>query len=316
MARGSCRPEGREGLGREGRLAEAGDGGERLRRRDVLQGVVSPALTVVLALAAGCGDGGRNGGAATPSPAARRGARAVKTAAPERLTVRVLARYPHDPQAFTQGLLWHDGKLYESTGLYGSSSLRRVDLESGRVEAQAPLPRELFGEGLALAGDQLVQLTWQEGRALRWSPAALALVGEWRFDGQGWGLAWDGRRLVQSDGSARLTFRDPHTFAVTGTLEVTDRGKPVALLNELEAVDGALYANLWTLDDIVRIDPASGEVTARIDASPLHQEMAEKGAGADAVLNGIAWRPETRTFLLTGKLWPTLFEVRLVPPGG
>jgi len=236
--------------------------------------------------------------------------------APERLTVRVVARYPHDREAFTQGLLWHAGKLYESTGLYAGSSVRRVDLASGQVEAQAPLAPTLFGEGLALVGDELVQLTWQEGRALRWSRAALALVGEHRYDGEGWGLAFDGRRLIQSDGSARLTFRDPATFAPTGTLEVTDGSRSVSLLNELELADGALYANLWTTDEIVRIDPATGRVTARIDASPLRAELAGQGIVDDAVLNGIAWRPETQTFLLTGKLWPTLFEVRLVPAGG
>lgn len=235
---------------------------------------------------------------------------------PERLTVRVLARYPHDREAFTQGLLWHDGKLYESTGLYARSSLRRVDLATGKVEAQTPLPPQLFGEGLALANDQLVQLTWQEGRALRWKRDGLAPDGEWRYDGEGWGLVFDGRRFVQTDGSSRLTFRDAKTFAPTGTLNVTDGERSIGLLNELELVDGALYANIWTTDEIVRIDPISGLVTARIDASPLHEELRGQGIVDDAVLNGIAWRPETKTFLLTGKLWPTLFEVQLVPVGG
>ena len=235
---------------------------------------------------------------------------------PQRLTVRVVARYPHDREAFTQGLLWHDGKLYESTGLYAQSSIRRVDLKTGKVEAQAPLQPTLFGEGLALVGDELVQLTWREGRALRWSRAALALTGESRYDGEGWGLTFDGHHLIQSDGSARLTFRDPATLAVTSTLEVTDDGHPVSLLNELELVDGALYANIWTTDEIVRIDPAIGRLTARIDAAPLREELMGHGIADDAVLNGIAWRPETKTFLLTGKLWPTLFEVQLVPSGG
>lgn len=236
--------------------------------------------------------------------------------APERLTVRVVARYPHDREAFTQGLLWHDGKLYESTGLYGRSSIRRVDLQTGRVEAQSPLARTLFGEGLTLVGDDLIQLTWQEGRALRWTRSSLVAAGESTYEGEGWGLVFDGQHLIQTDGSARLTFRDPKTFAVAATREVTDRGQPVALLNELELADGALYANLWTTDEIVRIDPATGRVTARIDATPLREELMGQGIADDAVLNGIAWRPETRTFLLTGKLWPTLFEVQLVPIGG
>jgi len=236
--------------------------------------------------------------------------------APERLTVRVVARYPHDREAFTQGLLWHDGKLYESTGLYARSTIRRVDLATGRVEQQAPLPLTVFGEGLALVGDELVQLTWREGRALRWTRSSLALLGESSYEGEGWGLTFDGEHLIQSDGSARLTFRDPKTFAVTATRDVADRGQPAALLNELELVDGALYANLWTTDEIVRIDPATGRVTARIDASPLREELMGQGIADDAVLNGIAWRPETKTFLLTGKLWPKLFEVQLVPTGG
>ena len=266
-------------------------------------------VSLTAALAACRGDAARVDAATavtTPAP---------QPATPERWTVRVVARYPHDREAFTQGLLWHDGKLYESTGLYGESSLRRVDLETGKVEARAPLQRTLFGEGLALVGDDLVQLTWREGRALRWSRAGLAQVGESRYDGEGWGLTFDGKQLIQSDGSARLTFRDPATFAVARTLEVTDAGHPVSLLNELELADGALYANIWTTDEIVRIDPKTGQVSARIDASPLREELMGQGIADDAVLNGIAWRPETKTFLLTGKLWPTLFEVSFVPGG-
>ncbi|HEV8628978.1 MAG TPA: glutaminyl-peptide cyclotransferase [Thermoanaerobaculia bacterium] len=270
-------------------------------------------LLALFALAVGCGGDGRAAAPAEGVPVP--GASAAPPPAAERLTVRVVARHPHDATAFTQGLLWHGGKLYESTGLYGRSSLRRVDLASGRVEERVDLPASLFGEGLALAGDRLVQLTWKEGRALFWSPATLAPLGERSYSGDGWGLASDGRRLVQSDGSSHLTYRDPQSFVPTGTLAVTDHGQPVALLNELEVVDGAIYANLWTTDEIVRIDPANGRVTARIDAGPLHEEVAQQGVSEDAVLNGIAWRPETATFLLTGKLWPTLFEVQLVPYG-
>jgi glutamine cyclotransferase len=276
---------------------------------------------LVAAALLGAGGGCRGGGSAQGevakpgSAATASGTASSAAAAPERLGVRVVARYPHDVEAYTQGLLWHDGKLYESTGLYGRSSLRRVDLSTGRVEEKAPLSPDLFGEGLALVDGGFVQLTWREGRALRWSLAGLALTGEWRYAGEGWGLATDGDRLVQSDGSATLTFRDPRTFAVTGTLAVADGDRPVALLNELEAVDGALYANVYTTEEIVRIDPRSGRVTGRVDASPLHQEVIEKGGDPEGVLNGIAWRPETRTFLLTGKLWPTLFEVELVTAG-
>jgi glutaminyl-peptide cyclotransferase len=228
------------------------------------------------------------------------------------LTFDIVARYPHDPQAFTQGLLWHDGKLYESTGLYGRSTVRRVDLQSGRVEEEQLLPPSIFGEGLALAGDTLVQLSWREGQALLWDRATLARRGERAYDGEGWGLTTVGSRLLQSDGSTRLTWRDARTLAVTGTLEVRDGARAVPLLNELEAVGDVVYANIWTTDRIVRIDLASGAVTARIDATPLHDEILQRGGQPD-VLNGIAWRPEAGTFLVTGKLWPVLFEVRLRP---
>ena len=290
-------------------------------------GLATAALVSLLACRAG-GDPGAGGGAvaggaarpataAAPTPGA---AGATGTAAPgvERLAVRVVARYPHDPEAFTQGLLWHDGALWESTGVHGSSSLRRVDLATGVVEERAPLPPEVFGEGLALAGGRLVQLTWQEGRAFFWDPAGLALLEEKRYSGEGWGLAWDGARLVQSDGTSTLTFRDPVSFAALGRQQVTLGGRPLARLNELEVAGAALWANLWGSDDIVRIDPATGRVTGRVDASPLRVEAeaaaARLGRRID-VLNGIAWRPETGTFLLTGKLWPLLFEVELVPAG-
>jgi glutamine cyclotransferase len=227
---------------------------------------------------------------------------------------RVVARHPHDPAAFTQGLLWHDGWLYESTGLYGASSLRRVDLASGRVEATAPLARELFGEGLARVGERLVQLTWREGVALLWDRHTLRPLGERRYEGEGWGLAFDGTRLVHSDGTARLTFRDPDSLAPLGGVTVTERGAPVSLLNELEWVDGALWANVWQSDELVRIDVESGRVDARLDLAALRLEAAAQASGPIDVLNGIAWRPESATLLVTGKLWPVLFELAPVPP--
>ena len=234
--------------------------------------------------------------------------RAPVPAPPERLRVRVVATYPHDADAFTQGLLWHDGTLYESTGQYGESTVRQVELATGRVLRQAALPRHLFGEGLALVGDRLVQLTWQEGVALIWGLADFAPRGEHRYTGEGWGLCYDGRRLVMSDGSARLTFRDPETFAVTGGVDVTVGGVPADRLNELECVEGAVYANVWRDQEIFRIDPSDGRVTAVIDASGLLTPTERRDAD---VLNGIAHRAETGTFLITGKLWPKLFEVVL-----
>ena len=226
-----------------------------------------------------------------------------------RLRVEVVGSYPHDPRAYTQGLLWQDGSLYESTGQYGQSSIRRVDRETGEVLASRSLPSEMFGEGLASVGDRLLQLTWREGEALVWARQELEEIGRHRYDGEGWGLCFDGRNLVMSDGSSVLTLRDPTTFEVVRQLKVTMGDGAVGRLNELECVDGAVYANVYTTDWIVRVDSANGEVEALIDASGLL--TAQERRGAD-VLNGIAHDPETDLFYLTGKLWPRLFAVRFV----
>lgn len=234
-------------------------------------------------------------------------------AQPTALGVEVLATYPHDARAFTQGLLLHDGALYESTGLVGRSSLRQVEVGSGKVLRQKDLPPPLFGEGLAWAKGELVQLTWQNQRALRWDPATFEGRGEWHFDTEGWGLCFDGTYLVQSDGSQRLFFRDPTTFAVVRTMAVTEGGQPVSRLNELECVGDTIYANVWMTDRIVAIASLNGVVRASIDASGLLSPEERKAIGGEAILNGIAHDPSDNTFLVTGKLWPKLFRVRFVP---
>jgi glutamine cyclotransferase len=234
-------------------------------------------------------------------------------AQPAALRVQVLASYPHDANAFTQGLQLHDGALYESTGLVGRSSLRQVELETGTVLRQKDLPPPLFGEGLAWANQELIQLTWQNDRALRWDPATFAPRGEWRYEGEGWGLCFDGTALVQSDGSAQLVFRDPHTFAPLRAITVTDDGHPVSRLNELECVGDTIYANVWLTDRIVAVAAASGAVRSVIDASGLLPPDERRHLGSEAILNGIAFDPSNNTFLLTGKLWPKLFRVRFVP---
>lgn len=236
--------------------------------------------------------------------------------APEAWRAEVVARHPHDPGAFTQGLVWHDGFLFESTGLYGSSSLRRVDLDTGAVEEVRYLSDDVFAEGLARVGDELVQLTWREGIAFRWPLDGFGRGeperGRHAYRGEGWGLCFDGEHLVMSDGSDRLTLRDPQDFDVVRTVAVTLNGEPLEALNELECVDGYVWANVWHQDDIVRIDPADGVVDATVDLTGL-LSTSERAALADgAVLNGIAWRPETATLLVTGKLWPVLFEIRIV----
>jgi glutaminyl-peptide cyclotransferase len=223
------------------------------------------------------------------------------------LRVEVINRFPHDRAAFTQGLLYAGGKLYESTGLTGRSSLRRVDPATGDVEKSIDIEPAIFAEGLALAAGELYQLSWMNGRAFVYRADTFERVREHSYPGEGWGLTYDSRRLIMSDGSARLFFRDPKTFAVTGSVEVLRAGQPVKNLNELEFAGGQVFANVWQTDLILRIDPATGEVTGTIDASGLLSP--NERVGAD-VLNGIAYVPERGTFYVTGKLWPTLFEVK------
>ncbi|MEO0324226.1 MAG: glutaminyl-peptide cyclotransferase [Myxococcota bacterium] len=247
-----------------------------------------------------------------PQPAPDRAA----SAGPEQLRVRVVRRLPHARDAFTQGLLWHAGKLYESTGQYGQSSLRRVDLMTGDVELRTDLDDAVFAEGLARVGERFVQLSWRSGRAFVWreTDAGFERLTEHEYAGEGWGLCFDGRRLVMSDGSATLTFRDPETFEEQGHVLVTDDGRPVRNLNELECVthgdETFVLANVWQREFLVRIDPASGRVTARIDARGLLRGRERYGTD---VINGIAWLPERESYLLTGKYWPAAFEVVLEP---
>lgn len=218
---------------------------------------------------------------------------------------------PHDPDAWTQGLLIDDqGRLFESTGIVGRTSVRELDRTTGAILRSAAPPDEVYGEGLAMAGDRLLQITWQDGVALAWDPDTFEVLGSHPYTGEGWGLCFDGARLVMSDGSSTLTFRDPDTFQPTGSVEVTAAGQPVVKLNELECVAGAVWANVWETPYIVRIDPATGTVTGVLDMTGLAVPDPSLG-DPGAVLNGIAWDPAHGTFLLTGKLWPTMYEVRV-----
>ena len=233
--------------------------------------------------------------------------------AADRLEWEVVARRPHDSAAFTQGLVLDGEQLYESTGLRGRSSLREVDPRSGRVLRIEALPDRLFGEGLALVGDELVQLTWQAGLARRYDVETFELLGTHAYEGEGWGLCYDGERLVMSDGSDRLSFRDPHDLRLQGTVAVTLDGSPLDQLNELECVDGEVWANVWFSDSIVRIDPDDGRVSAVVDLAGLIEPHPSE-ASAGAVLNGIAYDAVSDTFLVTGKRWPELIEIRLHEP--
>ena len=222
----------------------------------------------------------------------------------------ILGTFPHDPAAYTQGLLFHDGHLLESTGRYGESSVRRVDVPTGEVVAQVAVDSALFGEGLARVGSELVQLTWKSGRAFVYDLTTFERLREFTYEGEGWGLCHDGESLWMSDGSSALERRDPETFAVLSTVEATRGGAPQRRLNELECVDDWIYANVYQTDIIVRIDKNTGEVLGEIDLSSVPLSARRPG-DIDAVLNGIAYVPETGVFLVTGKLWPKLLALRL-----
>jgi glutaminyl-peptide cyclotransferase len=231
---------------------------------------------------------------------------AAPTAPAPVYTVRVIGAYPHDPAAFTEGLVYADGIFYEGTGLYGSSSLRRVDLETGQVLQLVDLADKYFGEGVAMVDDTLIQLTWHEHTAFTYDRHSFAATGQFTYTTEGWGLTYDGRSLIMSDGSNTLYFRDPLTFEETGRVQVFDGATPVPLLNELEFIQGEVYANVWLTDRIARIDPQTGRVIAWIDLTSLKPPQTEE-------LNGIAYDEVQDRLYVTGKFWPYLYEIELVP---
>lgn len=231
----------------------------------------------------------------------------IASAAPvEHLVPRIHARLPHDTGAFTQGLVYSDGRLFESTGLVGRSSLRELDPSTGQVLRSVDVPEPIFAEGLALVGDELFQITWQNHVAFVYGRDDFRKRREFHYDTEGWGLCPHGGELVMSDGSDTLFVRDPATFEVRRRVRVTDEGRPLRMLNELECVGEDVYANVWQTERIVRIDLATGRVEAVIDVRAFLTD--DERADAD-VLNGIAYVPERDRFLITGKLWPRIFEV-------
>jgi len=221
----------------------------------------------------------------------------------------IVKAYPHDPRAYTQGLLFAGGNLIESTGRVGQSTLRRVDLQTGKVLAQVEVPPPYFAEGLTLLNGKLYQLTWQHGVGFIYDANTFSKLGEFKYSGEGWGLTTDGQRLILSDGTNRLRFFDPEEFKLSKSIEVFDRGKPVLELNELEFIKGEIYANIWHNQKIARIDPATGRVNAWVDLTGLSNWS--EASDEEAVLNGIAYDAGSDRLFVTGKLWAKLFEIRL-----
>ena len=222
------------------------------------------------------------------------------------------AAYPHDRGAFTEGLFYREGALYESTGYEGRSSIRKVELATGRVLQKRDLDKAYFGEGIVAWKDRLIELTWRSQIGFTYDLATFQPKGEFHYPGEGWALTTDGRRIIMSDGTPTLRFLDPETLAQTGSVTVSDGGRPLADINELEFVKGEVLANIWRTDRIARIDPVTGAVKGWIDLSGL-LPAAERD-GTEDVLNGIAYDPDHDRLFVTGKQWPKLYEIRLVPP--
>ena len=234
----------------------------------------------------------------------------------EKLQLEIIAVYPHDPTAYTEGLVYDNGLLYESTGSYPASTLstlREVKLKTGEVLRTFLLQPEFYAEGLALINGQLVQLTWQQSTAFLYDRSTFESKSTFSYDGEGWGLCFDGTYFFMSDGTPTITVRDPGTFAPISTIEVQLQGEPVLEINELECVGEELYANVWHTENILRTDKNTGRVNGVIDASGLLMPDEATQAGPEGWLNGIAYNADKDTFYITGKLWPKLFEVRFVP---
>lgn len=234
---------------------------------------------------------------------------------PAAISYQVVKEYPHDSKAFTQGLIWHNGELVEGTGQLKESNVRKVDLATGKVKQQVKNSDDIFGEGITILGDKLYQLSWQNNKGFVYDAKSLKLLQEFPLNTEGWGLTNDGKELIVSDGTSNLYFLDPATLKETRRIGVHDNMGPRVFINELEYINGFVYANIWQTDYIVKIDPNSGKIVGRADLSDLRAKtgipapgMEEKGPD---VLNGIAWDSTGKRIFITGKYWPKLFEVKL-----
>jgi glutaminyl-peptide cyclotransferase len=229
--------------------------------------------------------------------------------APEELTYQLVSTRPHDADAYTQGFEFHDGRLFESAGQYGESALREIEPATGKVLRKRPLAKNVFGEGLTVFGDELFILTWKENTAYVLDPESFKPLRTLRYDGEGWGLTHDASHLIMSDGTSTLRFLDPKDFSVVKTLDVKDGNSKVNNLNELEMVDGQIFANIYQTDRIARISPETGEVTGWLELRGLKNQLTPRGRAE--VLNGIARDPSTGNLLVTGKYWPQMFELKI-----
>lgn len=273
-----------------------------------------------------CGDGGgtasvantsnratttttaRNASSNTPAQTNAQGAPSSEEVVPV-YSYEVVASYPHDEKAYTQGLAFYDGMLYESTGQYGESTLRKVELKKGKVKKKREVPEQYFAEGMTILNGKIYQLTWQQSKGFIYDLKELKLESEFAYDGEGWGLTTDGQSLIMSDGTNQLRFLDPATFRVIKTISVLRDKEPLAHINELEYIHGEIYANIWKTDNIVRLDPQTGRILAWIDLAGLRPS--ETLSNSENVLNGIAYDEEQDRLFVTGKRWPRLFEIRL-----
>lgn len=240
--------------------------------------------------------------------AATRESKPAAHSIPSVFRYKVVNTFPHDINAFTQGLVFHGGFLYESTGKRGHSSLRKVELRTGKVLKQRRMADEVFGEGIATVGDRIYQLAWQTDTGTVYDLETFEIIGEFKYSTEGWGLTHDGTHLIVSDGTAVIRFLESKTFTAVRQIEVTDPTGPIKNLNELEYIDGSIYANVWQTERIAVIDPDSGNVTSWIDLAGL---LSEPESGKANVLNGIAWDPDNRRLFVTGKFWPSIFEIEL-----
>lgn len=238
----------------------------------------------------------------------------ANSAQPTVYDIKVTATWPHDTSAFTQGLFFANSTLYESTGQRGQSQLRRLSLGNTTPSQTTPLPNEIFGEGATAVNGKIISISWQAGTGFIHDLKSFQKIGTFSYQGEGWGLTYDGQQLILSDGTDRLRFLDPTTFRQTGALNITLGGKKVFNINELEWVEGEIWANIWQEDVIIRINPKTGAITGLIDVSSLFPKT-QRGEPYNDVPNGIAWDPQTKRLLLTGKRWPQIFEVTLKPRG-